>query len=85
MGLQSACPISRALMDHWAELFIKEVEKSQALHTINPVLFADFRIHLLAKHVDNILVALEKMRKDTRLYRIQKAFIWSQEAYQEDK
>ena len=66
MGLRSASPISRALMDYWDKNILEIKEKSQLLHLINPIVFEKLVLHLLAKYVDDVLTMAEKMRRGVR-------------------
>ena len=84
MGLNSSCPISRAMIDHWAGEIRKIEERSQALHTISPIEYAKLDLYLLAKYVDDVLTALEKFQIGTRWNPQLKTLIWTPESHQED-
>ena len=85
MELRSACLISRALMDHWAKEVKTIEEKSKVLAATNPVMFEPLESYLMVKYVDDVLKVLEAMRRGTRWNHLQQAFIWTQEAHEEDE
>ena len=66
MGLEGSCPISRLVMDAWAERLIEKTLISQELHRINPVRFEPAEIYLLEKYVDDVISGLETMKLGTR-------------------
>ena len=84
MGLRAACPIARAVMDHWIKLVNEVAEKSQALAKINPVMFEAFTPLMMAKYVDDVVKLLEAMRLGVRWSHQHSTFIWTAEAYKED-
>ena len=72
-------------MDHWAKQ-VKEVEDiTKELSRINPVQYERLHLHLLAKYVDDVLVIPESLRRGVRWSSRDRAFIWTKEAYEEDK
>ena len=66
MGVESSCPVSRIVMDAWASE-VKDIEaKTRELHRINPVQFEPLETFLISKYVDDVLTALEKMKRGVR-------------------
>ena len=43
MGVEASCPISRVVMDAWAQEVMKLEEKSQTLNALNPIQFEPSR------------------------------------------
>ena len=84
MGLESSCPVSQVLMDFWVEAMMHISEKMQALAVLNPVMYERLDIFLLAKYVDDVLAALETMRKGVRWDPQSGTLMWSPEAEVED-
>ena len=84
MGLRSACPISRALMDFWAGEVSQIEERSKTLALVNPVRFEPCQSYLMTKYVDDVLKMLEEMRRGTRWDPNHKTFIWSQDNFEAD-
>ena len=84
MGLRSACPISRAVMDFWVNQVKETEERTNTLSRINPVMYSRLDLYLLSKYVDDVITALEKFRPGTRWDPTHKVFIWTPEAHQED-
>ena len=53
-------------MDYWAgEIYLIE-ERMNAMTALNPVQYETFKADLLTKYVDDVLTALEEMRRGTR-------------------
>ena len=77
MGLRSACPISRALMDHWAKEIVKIEERAVALSTLNPIMSEPLVSYLMAKYVDDVLKAAEQLRRWDQTHRAKKPMIWT--------
>ena len=63
MGLESSCPISRLVMDDWADELIHKAEISKELHHINPIQFEALNVYLLEKYV---ITAQDTMKPGTR-------------------
>ena len=55
-----------------------------ALTALNPVQYETFKTYLLTKYVDDVLTALEEMRRGTRWDQGLKVMIWTPEAQMED-
>ena len=66
MGLRSACPISRAMMDHWVSKVLSTAEQNNALHQLQPSKYPSIQIHNLSKYVDDVLTLMQKFRKGTK-------------------
>ena len=79
MGLRSSCPVSRAVMDYWVQNIMDLEEKMGLLADINPIQFERLETYLIEKYVDDVLTALNKLRKGVRWSHTQKALIWSAE------
>ena len=85
MGVEASCPISRVVMDAWAREVKNLEETSQALSTINPVMYEPLKTYLLRKYVDDVLTSLEKMKLGVRWEPQHKCFMWSQENEDADR
>ena len=85
MGLESSCPVSRVLMDFWVEAIYNIADKMETLATINPVLYERLELYLLSKYVDDVLAALETMRKGVRWDPESNTMIWPQEMETKDR
>ena len=85
MGLESSCPVSRVVMDFWADEVTKVEQKMEVLTRINPVQYEALVTYLLAKYVDYVLTALEEMKRGTRWSRELQIMVWTTEAEMEDK
>ena len=84
MGVQSSCPVSRVVMDYWADVVHELEERMEALVQINPVQYENFKLYLLQKYVDDVMTALEEMKRGTRWDSRNKVMIWTPEAAEQD-
>ena len=84
MNLESSCPVSRVVMDYWAGEINLIEERMSALTALNPVQYETFKTYLLTKYVDDVLTALEEMRRGTRWDQGLKVMIWTPKAQMED-
>ena len=85
MGLRSSCPASRAVMDFWIEEVRKLEEKMASLNTINPIRYEKLETYLIKKYVDDVMTALETMKKGVRWDQVHQIMVWSSEHQMEDK
>ena len=72
-------------MDFWVEAIYNIADKMETLATINPVLYERLELYLLSKYVDDVLAALETMRKGVRLDPGSNTMIWSLDMESEDR
>ena len=79
MGLEGSCPISRLVMDAWAEKLEERAEISQELHRINPVKYEPLTIYLLSKYVDDVLTGTETMKLGVTYNKTDRVIEWSRD------
>ena len=85
IGLRATGPVSRILMDYWAEQVRSQVERCNTLADINPVRYQKVNLHFLKKYVDDCLVALDTMAPGVRWCQAEKAMVWSKECEDADR
>ena len=85
MGVEASCPISRIVMDAWAQEVLKLEEKSQTLSALNPIQFEPLKIYLFRKYVDDVITAVESMKLGVKWDHQYQCFKWSKEQEDLDK
>ena len=85
MGLEGSCPISRLVMDAWAEKLEERAEISQELHRINPVKYEPLTIYLLSKYVDDVLTGTETMKLGATYNKTDRVIEWSRDNESQQK
>ena len=84
-GVTPVGPMSRIIMDKWVRQMREIEEKSNLLHTINPIQFEKWTIEMIKKYVDDVFYAGGEFRKGVKWDPTQKCLIWDPNKESEDK
>ena len=85
MGLEASCPISRLVMDAWADALIEKAQISEEHQRINPVKFEPLTLYMLEKYVDDVLTGQEEIKLGTKWNTKDQCLEWTNEQFEIDR